>query len=183
MDIIHPGGYDLDTKWIISGYISRYLMDTWIQSGYRGLTKYPWILSIKYPSCIQSISTHIQILSMDTHLRIQKWIRIRQFTKLRIHGYYLDTKWIQRGYEMDTVWIRIRGYFMDTFWIQRGYKVDTVWICIRGYFMDTTWIRIHGYFMDTFWILSGYKMDIHYVQDRMVQLVGRMDPKRSLSPP
>ena len=117
------------------------------------------------------ISIHIQILSMDTHLRIQKWIRIRQFTKLRIHGYYLDTKWIQRGYKVDTVWIRIRGYFMDTFWIQRGYKVDTVWICIRGYFMDT------------FWILSGYKMDIHYVQDRMVQLVGRMDPKRSLSPP
>ena len=118
MDIIHPGGYDLDTKWIISGYISRYLMDTWIQSGYRGLTKYPWILSIKYPSCIQSISTHIQILSMDTHLRIQISI-----------GYFFEYPWIISGYE----WIYIHGY-------EGAYPLHYF-----GYFMDILWIYIHGY--------------------------------------
>ena len=127
--MIHPFGYDLDTKWIISGYISRYFMDTWIQSGYRGLTKYPWILSIKNPFCIQTVSTHIQILSMDTHLRIQKWIRIRESTNSCIHGYYLDTFWIQRGYKVDTVWICIRGYCMDTTWIPSGYvSTDILWI-------------------------------------------------------
>ena len=89
---------------------------------------------------------------MDTHLRIQKWIRIRKFKKSRIHGYYLDTKWIQRGYEVDTVWIRIRGYFMDTFWIQRGYRLDMYPRIFYGYILDTKWIQ-DGY---TLCIHSGY---------------------------
>ena len=153
MDIIHPGGYDLDTKWIISGYISRYLMDTWIQSGYRGLTKYPWILSIKYPSCIQSISTHIQILSMDTHLRIQ------------------NIQWIFFWISMDNIWIWmdiypwIRGCVSTTlFWIFYGYVMD-IYPWIRGCVSNTLFWIYYGYFMDIYpWIRGCVSITLLWIQ-------------------
>ena len=116
-------------------------------------------ISILYPDRIQNIHN----ISMDTHLRIQKWIRIRKSTDSCIHGYYLDTTWIQIGYKMDMYPRIYYGYTLDTTWIQIGYKMDMYPWIYYGYNVDTNWIQDGYVSMDILWIHFGYKVDTVWI--------------------
>ena len=159
MDIIHSFGYFLDTYPDIIQIFYGYLDTEWISWAFKISMDMIHIISILYPDRIQNI----QILSMDTHLRIQKWIRIRKSTDSCIHGYYLDTTWIQSGYRLDMYpWI-FYGYILDTTWIQIGYCLDMYPWIFHGYILDTNWIQ-SGHCLDMYpWIFYGYNLDENWI--------------------
>ena len=135
----------MDNIQIFSGYVDRkwiFLIEKNIQI----LSKY---YPLKYPENIQNI----QILSMDTHLRIHGYVIPRICVSM-------DNIRIFFGYKVDTYWICIYGYSMDTFWKYFGYKEDTYWIHFGYISMDISLIHF-GNNVDTIWIYIGYIVDIY----------------------